>query len=86
MVRYLYMRCGDLYVMSQVLTPRTRMGDTLLFQDLYFTRKRTEVRSTVREAVCIICKRGLEEGVSITAKKVDGQMRFFCHYHLLMDF
>ncbi|MDE1765394.1 MAG: hypothetical protein KGI27_03850 [Thaumarchaeota archaeon] len=68
--------------MSQILVPRTDGRNVLLFQDLYFSKKKVQVKSTVKEAACVICDKSLDEGISVTAKKLGEKMRFFCQYHL----
>jgi len=72
--------------MSQMLAPRIDRSKILLFQELYFSRKRLSVKSAVKEAACTICDKGLDQGVSVTAKKIGQKMRFFCQYHLPNDF
>jgi hypothetical protein len=71
--------------MFQVLERAADRRNILLFQDLYFVKKRMLVKSTVIDAACIICDKGLDEGVSVTAKKIGQRMRFFCQYHLPKD-
>jgi len=71
--------------MSQVLVTRVDRNKILLFQDLYFGKKKALVTTTVKEAVCTICENGLEEGVSVTGKKIGQKMRFFCQKHLPKD-
>jgi hypothetical protein len=68
--------------MSQVLIPEFGKTQSLLFQDLYFVTKKAPVRSTVKEATCNICRKGLEDGVSVTAKRIGLSLRLFCQYHL----
>jgi hypothetical protein len=72
--------------MSQILVPRQNRNEILLFQDLYFVRKEVPVKTGVKEAVCSICEKGLEEGLSVTAKTIRQKTRFFCQYHLPADF
>jgi len=72
--------------MSQILAPRQNRNEILLFQDLYFVRKEAPVKTGVKEAVCSICEKGLEEGLSVTAKTIRQKTRFFCQYHLPADF
>jgi len=71
--------------MSQILAPRQNRNEILLFQDLYFVKKTSTLKTAVKEAVCSICEEGLEDGVSITAKTIRGKTRFFCQYHLPVD-
>ena len=72
--------------MSQILAPRQNRNEILLFQDLYFVKKTSAVKTAVKEAMCSICEKGLEDGVSITAKTIREKTRFFCQYHLPADF
>jgi hypothetical protein len=71
--------------MSQVIIPGFDKSKSLLFQDLYFTRKKALVKAAVSEALCTICQRGLEDGVSVTAKRIGPRLRLFCQYHIPMD-
>lgn len=68
--------------MSQILVRRPDFANSLLLQDLYFSRKKTEPRSSVREAKCHACGQGIDDGVSVTAKKTGQKMMFFCQHHL----
>jgi hypothetical protein len=68
--------------MSQILIPKFAKTQSLLFQDLYFVVKKSSVKSTVKEATCNICQKGLEDGVSVTAKRIGMNLRLFCQYHL----
>ncbi len=72
--------------MSLILAPRVDGSKTLLFQDLYFSKKRIPVKSTVKEAVCTICDNGLDDGISVTAKQVGQKIRFFCQSHIPKDY
>jgi hypothetical protein len=75
-----------LMYMSQILAPRQNRNEILLFQDLYFVRKGAPVKTVVKEAVCSICEKGLEDGVSVTAKTIMQKTRFFCQYHIPDNF
>ena len=44
------------------------------------------VKTGVKEAVCSVCEKELEDGVSITAKTIRGKINFFCQYHFPVDF
>jgi hypothetical protein len=68
--------------MSQILIPEFGRAPSLLFQDLYFIAKKTPVKSTVKEATCNICQKRLEDGVSVTAKRIGMTLRLFCQYHI----
>ena len=71
--------------MSLILVPRVDKSQVLLFQDLYYEKKKTLIQSIVKEAVCTICEKGLEDGVCVTAKKIVQKMRLFCQYHMPKD-
>jgi len=68
--------------MSQILAPSQKRSEILLFQDLYFVKKGTPVKTLVQEAICSICERGLYDGVSVTAKTIRQKTKLFCQYHL----
>jgi hypothetical protein len=68
--------------MSQILIPEFDKTKSLLFQDLYFVVKKTPVKTTVQEATCNICQNGLEDGVSVTAKRIGMKLTLFCQYHI----
>ena len=72
--------------MSQILAPWQNRNEILLFQDLYFIKKTPMVKTAVKEAVCGLCEKGLEDGVSITAKTISEKTIFFCQFHLPADF
>jgi len=54
--------------MSQMLVSKQNSKERLLFQDLYFVQKPVSIKSSANEAVCDICKKGLGDGLSVTAK------------------
>ena len=56
------------------------MVDEFLAQDLYMTNKKKFVISDVKPLTCHICKKELN-GISITAKPLNGKMLFLCSYH-----
>lgn len=66
--------------MSQVVIPDFGTSK-LLFQDLYFITKKALVKTVVKEASCTVCQNGLEDGVSVTAKRIGSKLRLFCQYH-----
>lgn len=70
--------------MSQVLAHAVD-ANKILLHDLYFVKKRAPIKSTMTEAACTICDKGLGEEVSVTAKKIGQKIRFFCQYHLPPD-
>lgn len=71
--------------MSQVIIPGFDRSRSILFQDLYFVKKKAPVKTTLSEATCTICQRGLDDGVSVTAKRVGSKLRLFCQYHIPLD-
>ncbi len=68
-----------------MLVARQNRNEILLLQDLYFGKKRAPVITSVKEAVCVICDKGLDDGLSITARTIRQRTRFFCQYHLPKD-
>lgn len=81
-VRYLYMRLRESIHMSQLLVQRLKRSDLLLLQDLYFPLQRTQLKTSVKAAVCNVCRKGLDDGLSVTAKKIGQKTNFFCKNHL----
>jgi len=75
------MRSGYSIHMSQMLVHKQKRSENLLFQDLYFIRKSPDVKSGVEEVVCDICKKGLEDGLSVTAKTIGQKTKLFCGSH-----
>ncbi|MEO9278049.1 MAG: hypothetical protein ABI340_09765 [Nitrososphaera sp.] len=67
--------------MSQILVSKNRREE-LLVQDLYFQPQRVPVKTTAQYASCAICEKSLQDGVSITAKKVGLKIRLFCQMHM----
>ena len=67
--------------MSQVLISKQKSNEKLLFQDLYFVQKPVSVKSSVTEAVCDVCKKGLGDGFSVTAVSTDNKIRLYCDNH-----
>jgi len=72
--------------MSQILASRHNRNENLLLQDLYFVRKGTPVKTDVHEAICGICEKGLDDGLSVTARTIRQKTKFFCQHHLPVDF
>jgi len=72
--------------MSQIMAPHQNRNNVLLFQDLYFIKKDAPLKTDVKKAVCSICEKGLEDGISVTAKIIREKARLFCQYHLPVDF
>jgi len=67
--------------MSQMLVSKQNSKERLLFQDLYFVQKPVSIKSSVNEAVCDICKKGLGDGLSVTAIPTDNKIRLYCDNH-----
>lgn len=67
--------------MSQMLVSKQKRNEMLLFQDLYFVQKLASVKTSVTEAACDLCKKGLEDGLSITAISTDKKIRLYCANH-----
>ena len=67
--------------MSQVLVSKKKRNESLLFQDLYFVQKPVPIQSSVTQAVCEICKKGLDDNLSVTAIPVDKKTRLYCENH-----
>jgi len=72
--------------MSQIMASRQNRNNVLLFQDLYFIKKDVPLKTDLKKAVCSICEKGLEDGISVTAKIIREKARLFCQYHLPVDF
>ena len=66
--------------MSQILVSK-KINENLLFQDLYFIPKPVSVKTSATEAVCDLCKKGLEDGLSVTAIPFDNKLRLYCDNH-----
>lgn len=60
------------------------MAETFLFQDLYLKHGKKLVRSDVKPLTCHVCKKELN-GISITAKTLNGKMIFLCSHHYTSD-
>jgi len=67
--------------MSQMLVSKQNSKERLLFQDLYFVQKPVSIKSSANEAVCDICKKGLGDGLSVTATPTDNKIRLYCDNH-----
>jgi len=67
--------------MSQMLVSKQKRNEKLLFQDLYFVQKPVSIKSSVTEAVCDLCKKGIDEGLSVTAISIDNKLRLYCNNH-----
>ena len=51
-----------------------------LYNDLYHKEKKNILNSTVEPLTCYVCKKELN-GISITAKTIDGKTVFLCLHH-----
>lgn len=56
------------------------MKGEFLYHDLFQGRKKNILNSTVEPLKCYICQKELN-GISITAKILDGKPIFLCSYH-----
>lgn len=56
------------------------MADSFIVQDLYVQSGKKLVKSDVKPLTCYVCKKELN-GISITAKKLNGKMVFLCTHH-----
>jgi hypothetical protein len=65
--------------MSQILLGRPK--NTVLYSEMYFPRNKNVLRSSVTEALCCVCRQGLEDGKSITAKQVGSKTILVCAFH-----
>jgi hypothetical protein len=72
--------------MSLIFAPRLNRNELLLFQDLYFVKKEAPLKTDAKKAICSICEKGLEDGVSVTAKTIMEKTKFYCQYHLPSNF
>lgn len=57
------------------------MADTFIVQDLFLPHVKTLIKSQVMPLTCYVCKKELN-GMSITAKIVNGKTIFLCSHHL----
>ena len=60
------------------------MVDIFIAQDLYVTPKKKLIKSDVKPLTCHVCKKELN-GISITAKMLNGDMIFLCSRHYQSD-
>jgi len=67
--------------MSQMLASNQKRNEMLLFQDLYFVPKPASLKTSVIDAVCDVCKKGLEDNLSVTAISTDKKTRLYCDNH-----
>ena len=57
-----------------------RGNKSTLMQDLTFI-KIPEIKSSVTEVECYVCGKGLQDGISITAKTLSHGIVLFCDTH-----
>jgi len=55
-----------------------------MMQDLCF-KKIPEIKSSVTEVECYVCGKGLQDGMSITAKTLFNGIVLFCDTHYLLQ-
>ena len=60
------------------------MVDAFIAQDLYVKHDKKLIKSDVKPLTCYICKKELN-GISITAKILNGNMIFLCSRHYQSD-
>ena len=60
------------------------MEGTFIAQDLYVKPEKKLIKSDVKPLTCYVCKKELN-GISITAKILDGKMIFLCSRHYQSD-
>ena len=58
------------------------MNEEFLYQDIYQKQKKSILNSTVAPLTCYVCKKELN-GISITAKMIDGKTVFLCAHHYM---
>ncbi len=64
--------------MSQIMS---HVVSKHLLQDYHFDSVRFALKSTATSADCFVCGKGLQDGVSITAKNVRSETILFCDEH-----
>lgn len=57
------------------------MADNFIIHDIYVPNHKTSLQSVTSPLKCHVCKKELD-GVSITARVVDGKAVFLCPVHL----
>lgn len=67
--------------MRQLLQTKT---GSKLYQDLFFSGKKSGFGSNVNEAACYVCGKGLQHGFAVTAKKFTSETLLFCEKHYSM--
>ncbi len=60
------------------------MPDTFIMHDLFVPKFKILIKSEVKPLTCYLCKKELN-GMSITAKIIDGKAVFLCSHHLKSD-
>lgn len=60
------------------------MTDSFIVHDLYVPSHKVPVKTVVKPLTCYICKKELN-GMSITAKNIEGRTVFLCASHLASD-
>ena len=63
--------------MSQLVYP----GKSSLIQDFVFKTEPVFLRSNANEMNCYVCKKGIEDGTSLTAKTLDSKNVMLCEKH-----
>ena len=60
------------------------MADIFIASDLYMKPEKKLIKSDVKPLTCHVCNKELN-GISITAKMLNGNMVFLCSRHFLSD-
>ncbi|MDE1769288.1 MAG: hypothetical protein KGI28_01875 [Thaumarchaeota archaeon] len=60
------------------------MADVFIAQDLFVRPQKKLIKSDVKPLTCHVCKKELN-GISITAKVLNGNMVFLCSRHYKSD-
>jgi hypothetical protein len=63
--------------MSQLVYP----GKSSLIQDFVLKTEPVFLRSNANEMNCYVCKKGIEDGTSLTAKTLDSKNVMLCEKH-----
>jgi hypothetical protein len=56
-------------------------GKSLLIQDFFLTTESVFLRTNAHEMSCYVCKKGIEDGTSLTAKTLDSKNVMLCEKH-----
>ncbi|HSB50071.1 MAG TPA: hypothetical protein VLC72_01895 [Nitrosopumilaceae archaeon] len=65
--------------MRQIMATKSKNA---LIQDIVFSNKKFTMNSSANMARCDVCGKGLEDGLSVTAKSIQNETMFLCKVHL----